>query len=49
MTRIDRYLLIIYFRTLLIRFASLAGIFVVIHAFTTSRNCPHLGAIGADC
>lgn len=33
-TRIDRYILLLYFRTLLICFCSLGGIFVVFHAFS---------------
>lgn len=38
MTRIDRYLLGIYLRTLLICFCSLAGIFVVFHAFNNMEE-----------
>ncbi|QEG42237.1 LptF/LptG family permease [Roseimaritima ulvae] len=34
MTRIDRYILMLYLRTLLICFCSLGGIFVVFHAFS---------------
>lgn len=35
MTRIDRYVLILFLRTVLVCFLSLAGIFVVFHAFTS--------------
>ncbi len=45
MTRIDRYLLVTYFRTLLICFFSLAGVFVVIHAF---QNLEELAAFGEE-
>ncbi|MEZ6089936.1 MAG: hypothetical protein R3C05_18300 [Pirellulaceae bacterium] len=38
MTRIDRYLLTIYLRTLIICFCSLAGIFVVFHAFNNMEE-----------
>ncbi|QDS89257.1 putative permease YjgP/YjgQ family protein [Rosistilla ulvae] len=38
MTRIDRYLLATYLRTLLICFCSLAGIFVVFHAFNNMEE-----------
>ncbi len=34
MTRIDRYLLVIYFRVLLICFASIAGLMIIVHLFT---------------
>ncbi|MFG0254679.1 MAG: LptF/LptG family permease, partial [Rhodopirellula sp. JB053] len=34
MTRIDRYILILFLRTVLVCFLSLAGIFIVFHAFT---------------
>ncbi|WP_146461426.1 LptF/LptG family permease [Rubripirellula tenax] len=35
MTRIDRYILTLFLRTVLICFCSIAGIFVVFHAFTS--------------
>ena len=35
MTRIDRYILVLFLRTVLICFCSLAGIFIVFHAFTS--------------
>lgn len=35
MTRIDRYLLFLFLRTVLVCFCSLAGIFIVFHAFTS--------------
>ncbi|QDV68781.1 putative permease YjgP/YjgQ family protein [Rosistilla carotiformis] len=38
MTRIDRYLLTTYLRTLLICFCSLSGIFVVFHAFNNMEE-----------
>ncbi|QDS94066.1 putative permease YjgP/YjgQ family protein [Roseimaritima multifibrata] len=41
MTKIDRYILMLYMRTLLICFSSLGGIFVVFHAFS---NLEALGA-----
>lgn len=34
MTKIDRYILILFLRTVLVCFLSLAGIFIVFHAFT---------------
>ncbi len=34
MTQIDRYILTLFFRTVLVCFLSLAGVFVVFHAFT---------------
>src|SRR5688572_19792897 len=34
MTRIDRYLLLLYFRVLLICFATVSGLLIVIHVFT---------------
>ena len=35
MTKIDRYILVLFLRTVLICFCSLAGIFIVFHAFTS--------------
>ncbi|MEM6979661.1 MAG: LptF/LptG family permease [Planctomycetota bacterium] len=35
MTRIDRYVLVLFLRTVLVSFLSLAGIFIVFHAFTS--------------
>ncbi len=35
MTKIDRYILVLFLRTVLICFCSIAGIFVVFHAFTS--------------
>ncbi|TWT84007.1 putative permease YjgP/YjgQ family protein [Planctomycetes bacterium CA13] len=35
MTKIDRYILILFLRTVLVCFCSIAGIFVVFHAFTS--------------
>lgn len=43
MTRIDRYILRMYLRTLVICFCSLAGIFVIFHAF---NNLDELSAYG---
>lgn len=38
LTRIDRYLLILYFRILIICFASISGLLIVIHAFSNLDN-----------
>ena len=35
MTRIDRYILVLFVRTVMISFCSIAGIFIVFHAFTS--------------
>lgn len=35
MTKIDRYILVLFLRTVLICFCSIAGIFIVFHAFTS--------------
>ena len=35
MTKIDRYILILFLRTVLVCFCSIAGIFIVFHAFTS--------------
>ncbi len=35
MTRIDRYILVLFLRTVFVCFCSLAGVFIVFHAFTT--------------
>ncbi len=48
MTRIDLYLLIAYFRTLLICFFSLSGVFVVIHAFNNLEELASLGGNNAN-
>lgn len=46
MTRIDRYILRVFFRTLLITFVSLTGIFIVIHAFNNLEELEELGRSG---
>ncbi len=38
MTRIDRYLLFLYFRVLIICFASISGLLIVIHIFSNLEN-----------
>lgn len=38
MTQLDRYVLILFLRTVIICFCSLAGIFVVFHAFTSMED-----------
>ena len=45
MTRIDRYILVLFLRTVLICFCSLAGIFVVFHAFTSMDELVKQGQI----
>lgn len=45
MTRIDRYILVLFLRTVLICFCSLAGIFVVFHAFTSMDELVRQGQI----
>ena len=51
MTRIDRYILVVFVRTFLICFSSLAGIFVVFHAFDNMddflRRAAELGPSGS--
>lgn len=42
MTQIDRYILVLFFRTFAVCFASLSGIFVVFHAFTNMSNLTDL-------
>jgi lipopolysaccharide export system permease protein len=44
-TRIDRYILVLFLRTVLICFCSLAGIFVVFHAFTSMDELVRQGQI----
>ena len=43
MTRIDRYILTLFLRTSLICFASLSGIFIVFHAFTSMDDLVQMG------
>ncbi|EMI22011.1 permease YjgP/YjgQ family protein [Rhodopirellula maiorica SM1] len=43
MTKIDRYILILFLRTVLVCFCSIAGIFIVFHAFTSLDDLVHLG------
>jgi lipopolysaccharide export system permease protein len=45
MTRIDRYLLVLYFRVLLICFGSLSGLLIVIHVFTNLDEFIEYGKI----
>ncbi|KAA5546184.1 LptF/LptG family permease [Roseiconus nitratireducens] len=44
MTKIDRYILVLFVRTVAVCFASLAGIFVVFHAFTNMNDLVDLAA-----
>ena len=44
MTKLDRYILVLFLRTVLICFLSIAGIFVVFHAFTTMDDFVKQGA-----
>ena len=44
-TRIDRYVLLLFLRTVLICFCSLAGIFVVFHAFTSMDELVKQGQV----
>ncbi|TWU26829.1 putative permease YjgP/YjgQ family protein [Novipirellula galeiformis] len=41
MTKIDRYILILFLRTVLVCFCSIAGIFIVFHAFTSLDDLVH--------
>ncbi|QDT09494.1 LptF/LptG family permease [Planctomycetes bacterium K23_9] len=43
MTKIDRYILLLFFRTVFVCFCSIAGIFVVFHAFTKMDDFVELG------
>lgn len=46
MTQIDRYILVFFLRTSLICFCSIAGIFIVFHAFTSLDNLVQQGHRG---
>ena len=46
MTRIDRYILLLFLRTVLVCFCSLAGIFIVFHAFTSMDELVQQGRRG---
>ena len=43
MTKVDRYILMLYVRTVFICFCSIAGIFIVFHAFTAMDDFVELG------
>lgn len=43
MTKIDRYILVLFLRTAIVCFCSIAGIFVVFHAFTRMDDLVRLG------
>ncbi len=43
MTKIDRYILVLFLRTVIICFCSLAGIFIVFHAFTSMDDLVRRG------
>ncbi len=45
MTRIDRYILYLFLRTVLVCFCSIAGIFVVFHAFTSMDDLVKQGEV----
>ena len=44
MTKIDRYILVLFLRTVFVCFCSIAGIFIVFHAFTSMDEFVELGA-----
>lgn len=43
MTKIDRYLLVLFLRTVIVCFCSIAGIFIVFHAFTSMDDLVRQG------
>ncbi len=43
MTRIDRYILVLFLRTVAVSFCSIAGIFIVFHAFTSMDDLVRQG------
>src|SRR5690554_2380826 len=48
MTRIDRYILVLFARTMLICFFSLGGVFVVFHAFSNLEGLLRLAQKGGS-
>ncbi len=45
MTKIDRYILYLFLRTVLVCFSSIAGIFIVFHAFTSMDDLVKQGQV----